>query len=540
MRPELAVVALLTILARPTAAEEPSACAPDAVLLLDGLGTPGEDLARLAELSGAAPASSQLIRRAGFRFQPVCLEAKAVGWMGGLAVPAPGSHAWFVLPARLETVWNSQYPSGGNDGVLVAGRGFSTRASLGVAGRWGLVSAALAPELAWQQNRWFATVPTGKGGDLAFQNPLYGDGLDVPQRFGAGPFARAALGQSYLRVDALGAAAGVSTENLWLGPGLRNAILLSDEGPGFLHLFLGTSRPVDISIGSLEVLALWGQLDRSRHVSAPGHPWFSALALTYQPRWVPGLYLGAGRAIVETWSSLQRNHLLSVLAGPFGNLIPGGNRPDNNQALSAWFRWAMPEAGFEVYGEWARDDTAASREALLRDPGRTQGWVGGFQKLLRARGRTVRVLVEATRLHDIRPPGSAAGLPVWYTHSNGVDYTHAGQLLGAAAGPGGDAQALALDVLSASGRIGGFVERAARNEEAYWSAIDPQPGRSSDHDVEVTAGYRQVLFVSGAEVSFELSAAYRWNRDFLRNEPNYRGAVQVAWPAAGVVPGLRP
>lgn len=536
MRPKLTVAALLALLALPAAAEGPVACTPNAVVLLEGMGTPGDDLARLEELAGAAPESSQLIRRAGFRAQAVCAGETAVGWLGRLAVAAPAEQGWLALPARFETVWNSRYPSGGNDGLLVAGRGFSTQARVGVAGRWSVISAALAPEVAWQQNRWFETVPTGKANRLAFQSAWYGDGLDVPQRFGAGPLAHAGLGQSYLRVDAYGAAAGVSTENRWLGPGLRNSLLLSDNAPGFPHLFLGTSRPVDSPIGSLEVLALWGQLERSRYVSAPNRPWFSALAVTYQPRWVPGLYLGGGRTFVESWASLQHRHFLSILSGPFGGLIPKGNRPDDNQAFSGWFRWVMPEAGFELYGEWGRDDGAASLEAMLRDPGRTQGWVWGFQKLLRAGARTVRVQVEATRMHDIRPPASEAGLPSWYTHTEGVDYTNAGQLLGAAVGPGGDSQFLAVDVLTATGRLGGFLQRTARNEEVYWSTIDPQPGRSSDHDVEVMAGYRQVLFVGPAEVSLELSAAYRWNRDFLRNEPNYRGVVVVAWPGGGAGP----
>jgi hypothetical protein len=450
-------------------------------------------------------------------------------WLTSL-VPSPPERGWFILPARLSTTWNSRYPSGGNDGLLVAGRGLSTQASAGVAARWGLVSASLAPEIAWQQNRWFETVPTGNAGALAWQNPWYGDALDLPQRFGAGPYATAGLGQSYLRVDAWGVGAGVSTENVWLGPGLNNAILLSDNAPGFPHAFLGTSRPVETPIGALEALALWGRLDRSRHLSARGHPWLSALALTWQPRWVPGLYLGGGRLFVETAASLRRNHGLSILAGPFGRLIPGGNLPENNQAVSGWFRWLMPEAGFELYGEWARDDGAASVEATLRDPGRTQGWLAGFQKLVRAGARTVRVQVEAVRLHDIRPPGSAAGLPSWYVHGSGVDFTHRGQLLGAAIGPGGDSQRLAVDLLTSTGRIGGFLERTARNEEVYWSAIDPQPGRSSDHDAEVAAGFRQVLRLAGAELSLELGLAYRWNRDFLRNEPNWKGALQLAWP----------
>ena len=525
MRSQLAAAALLTLLARPVAAEAPPACAPDAVVLLDGLGTPDDDLARLAELAGAAPASSQLIRRGGFRVQPVCAEATRVGWLGRLAVPEPAERGWLALPARLETTWNSQYPSGGNDGLLAAGRGFSTQVRAGVAGRWGVVSAALAPEVAWQQNRWFETVPTGKPGDLALQSPWYGDNLDVPQRFGNGPFARAGLGQSYLRVDAFGAAAGVSTENLWLGPGLRNGILLTNNAPGFPHLFLGTARPVDIYVGSLEVLAVWGPLERSRHVPAPGHPWFSALALTYQPRWIPGLYLGAARSFVQSPAMFRRRDGLAILVGWPGGILTRGNFPDDNQAVSGWFRWVMPEAGFELYGEWARDDAALNFGALVRDPDWTQGWVWGFQKLLRAGDRLVRVHVEATRLHNFRPNGGWS----WYVHGAGVDSTNAGQLLGAAAGPGGDSQRLAVDLLTAGGRVGGFVERSARNEEAYWSVIDPQPGRAGQHDAELVAGYRQVLLVSGAELSLELSAAYRWNRDFLRNEPNYRGAVAYSY-----------
>ena len=95
----------------------------------------------------------------------MCAGSSAVGWSSRLVVPEAAERSWVVLPARLEAVWNSQYPSGGNDGLLWAGRGLSTQARVGVAGRWGVVSAALAPELAWQQNDWFETVSTGKSGD---------------------------------------------------------------------------------------------------------------------------------------------------------------------------------------------------------------------------------------------------------------------------------------------------------------------------------------------------------------------------------------
>jgi hypothetical protein len=142
------------------------------------------------------------------------------------------------------------------------------------------------------------------------------------------------------------------------------------------------------------------------------------------------------------------------------------------------------------------------------------------------------VQVEATHLNDYRPNGSWA----WYAHSDGVDATNAGQLLGAMTGPGGDSQRLVVDLLTASGRMGGFVQRTARNEQYFWNVIYPQPDRAWGHDAELAAGYRQVLFLAGAEVSLELSAARRWNRDFLKDETNLRAAVQVGWPVSAPSP----
>jgi hypothetical protein len=559
MRPRLAAALLLPLLAWPAAgrgqdaapaaadsiAATPSLAAlpappPCRLVPLDALGDAADDLLRLAELTGAAPISSQLLRRAGHRLAPLCAPpGAALGWLDRLARPVPaaepGGPVLDLLPVRVQLVWNSAYPSGDDDGLLWAGRGLSTQARLGVAGRWGPFSAALAPEVAWQQNRWFRTVETGLPGAGAFRDPWYGGQLDAPQRFGAGPFATAALGQSFVRADAFGATVGLSTENLWLGPGLRDALLLTNDAPGFPHLVLGTSGPADIGIGALEVQALWGRLDRSRWAVTRDQRWFSSLAVTIQPRWVPGLWLGLARTFVEPLGSLQRHRYLSILEGPLKRSVAGGDNLADNQEVAAWVRWVMPEAGLELYGEWGRDDFPASMEGLVREPRTTAAWVWGLQKLIPAGRSTVRVQLEASRLHDERPPSP---YPIsWYVHGDGSDETHRGQLLGAPVGPGGDRQRLAVDVLSAAGRGGLFVERTARNEAVYWLVI--QPAHRADHDVELAGGWRQVLFVGEAELSLTVSGAYRWSRDFLRNEPNLRGEAAVRWPVGSGPPAAR-
>src|SRR6266540_3431404 len=453
-----AAMVLATCAVAPLRAE--GACEPGRELLVDGLGTPAAEVLRTAQLAGAAPLAPDLLRRAGARDAQLCAGGEGFAWADRIAQAPAADDRLAVLPVRVASVWNLRFPSAGNDGLLWPGRGFSTLASAGVYARLGPLSAAVAPEVAWQQNAWFETVPTGRTGDLAFRNPWYRDSFDVPQRFGAGPFTRVAPGQSFVRLDAFGAAIGVSTENRWLGPGLRNALVLTNAGPGFPHLFLGTSKPVDIGVGKLEALALWGRLDRSRYGGDRGNPWFTALAIDWEPRWIPGLYLGAARAFVETAASLRGDAFLTILESPWKSQLPAGDNPQDNQIAALWFRWVLRDSSAELYGEWGKDDFPASVGALIRETSKTQAWVLGFQKLSRAGSPWLRVQIELASVYDGGGNFTRAASPdSFYTHSVGLGYTNGGQPLGAFVGPGGISAWLAVDVLGHSGRFGAYVER---------------------------------------------------------------------------------
>jgi hypothetical protein len=146
--------------------------------------------------------------------------------------------------------------------------------------------------------------------------------------------------------------------------------------------------------------------------------------------------------------------------------------------------------------------------------------------------RFLRLNVEVIDLQEPRPPDSGRGMASWYLHGADLGYTNRGQVLGAAIGPGADSQRIVVDVFGPKGRIGGFFERVRRNESYYFQAIDPIPGEEDGHDAELTAGMRQVLFAGAVDVAWELSASYRWNRDYFGDEPNFRGAVTVTLPLA--------
>lgn len=525
----LPVAALLCVLPGPARSE--GACSPTGAVALDGLGTPAADFMRVAELAGVTPPAPRLLDRGGARSEPICDPAETP--LPPFVRPATPA-LLRPLPLRLATAWNSRYPSGENDGLLWAGRGVSQLLSGGVALQRGPFSAAVAPEVTWSENRHFDIVPNGRAGDLRFGNPYYGDDIDLPQRFGAGPFAAWGPGQSFVRLDWRNLAVGLSSENLWIGPGLRSSILTSSAGPGFPHAFLGTSRPGDIWIGKAEALLYYGRLERTRFIQGGGHPLVSGLAVTYEPRWIPRLYLGFHRYFVQPWDGLGWRDYLAVfqafqkqdLASPTGR---EGDNPRDNQIASLFARWVFPEAGLEVYGEWAREDHAWSWWSFIREPDHSQAYLIGLQKLFRAGPRLVRLHAELTNLQEMAGFRSADPFAMYYVHSNDLGLTNRGQLLGGWSGPGGSSQTLAVDVFHSGGRIGGYLERVRRNDGYYWDAIEPVQGDLA-HDAEISAGVRQALAAGPLEVTWEASAAYRQNRDFMRHEPNFRLLVGLALP----------
>jgi hypothetical protein len=535
-----AAVTLIAVAPLVASADDDRACPPGGELHVPALASEQEEIARVAELAGAVETRSRLIRRGGGHAERVC-DGVAFPWpafappSGGDGEPRP-SLAVERLPLRLVTVFSSTYPVGGNDGLLWSGRGVSQHLAGGVEVRWGPLSAAVAPEVAWSENRAFDLVATGRPGDLAFANPYYGNAIDLPQRFGAGPFATWSPGQSYLRVDLWNVALGISSENLRLGPGIRNAILLSDAGPGFPHVFLGTTRPADVWIGKAEALLFWGRLDRTRFIEGGGHPLVSGLAVTYEPRWIPGLSLGAARVFVQRWEDLTLRNWLAIfqslekqsLQDEYG---PTGDNANDNQLASVFGRWVFPEAGLEIYGEWAREDYDWSWWGTLREPDHSQAYLVGLQKVFRAGSRIVRLHLEATHLQELRPLDNERGVPVFYTHGRDTSYTNQGQLLGAWIGPGADSQTLAVDVFHRGGRIGGYLERVRRNDAYYWAVIEPVQGDFS-HDAEIALGFRQALTAGAFEITWEAAAAYRQNRDFIRHEPNVKLALGLSFPAA--------
>ncbi|WP_404877454.1 capsule assembly Wzi family protein, partial [Klebsiella pneumoniae] len=53
---------------------------------------------------------------------------------------------------------------------------------------------------------------------------------------------------------------GISSENLWWGPGIYNSLLMSNNAPGFWHLTFNSRKPLKTPIGDFEWQLIGGKL----------------------------------------------------------------------------------------------------------------------------------------------------------------------------------------------------------------------------------------------------------------------------------------
>ncbi|HEX6308920.1 MAG TPA: hypothetical protein VFZ69_12070 [Longimicrobiales bacterium] len=478
------------------------------------------DIARLIDLQDSASAESFMLRRPArvFTASACATPARLAEVARGLGT-SPRANGVQLLPAELLVIGNSAYPRDWNDGALWGGRGLNAGITAGAEVRWGPFSAAFAPTAVWQSNRVFDVVMFPDTSRSEFAHPWWGGSFDAPQRFGTEAFARIEPGQSYARIDVRGFGAGVSTENMVWGPSLRNPLMLSATAPGFAHIFLETSRPVDIWIGNLDFQLFWGLLEESEYYD--GDPdnderVLGGLLVAFQPRILDGLSIGGGRMLALTW--WPELSLGDVLERPYRGISenPQG-RGGDNQLITFFFRWAVAPAGLEVYGEWARDDHWEEWIGLLRNLDASQAWTLGLQKLVRVGDNALRIHSEVTHLSDALPTRFAAraGAVAFYTNSHVTQgHTHRGQLLGAPIGTGGEALFLGADYFWSGGRSRLSIERARYEDDAYNATFAPRYGaQARDTELSLRAGH--LLLRGPLSLDAELGWSRRYNRGFV-------------------------
>lgn len=437
--------------------------------------------------------------------------------------------AVYALPVVWQQQYNSHHPYGMNDGSMIQAAGLQSQFSAGVYAKFGPLSIQLRPEFVYANNSHFTqTFERDNGSAFANAYRTYYNRIDLPERMGSGTYSQLNWGQSSIRLTFDPVSIGLSNENLWWGPGVRNSLLMSNNAAGFKHLTLNTIRPIQTYIGSFEAQLIGGRLDPSG-VATPSlagyrakpNDWryLSAIAITWQPKWLPNLYLGFDRAYVIYRKDMERN--LSGYLPIFSALekssyrVPDPGAPNledtrrSDQSLSLFARWVLPESKAEVYFQFGRNDHSWDLRDAFVEPEHSQAYIAGFRKLVpfRTNDEFIQLGLEFTQLQGTSTKAVRA-YPSWYAHHNVIaGYTHEGQVLGAGIGPGSNMQSAMVSWVKGLKRIGLSVERTLHNNDLYYQAF----GSST------TADFRR----HWVDLSFVGNVSWDFNRFVLNANAGY-------------------
>jgi len=489
------------------------------------IGSPAEDRLRIDQILGRASTDGYLLRT------PSGMSARARS--------APARWWVEVLSPELRSVWNSRIPFLHNDAAMWAGRGSSVLTRAGVRGGYGPVEIVLAPEVAYSQNRPFEIFPGRESGRSTFSSPwhLGEESADLPLRFGDQPWRVASLGQSSLTVHAGRVAFGASTESQWWGPGIRTAIVMSNNAEGIPHLFLRTARPLRTPIGPVEARWIVGGLTESLYfdtVASNDLRSFSGVVLALQPRGSHGLTVGLARTVYGEASGRD------VVFGRGADALlrwerlsdPGeaDSTVRRDQLFSLFGRWVFPESGFEMYVEWARIELPRSLRDLMLAPQHTQGFTLGLQWIRPPAHPNDAVLRLQFELSDLEqsiafadrppPPDYFAGRAT--THG----YTQRGRVIGAAIGPGASSEWAAADLVAPRWQVGLFGGRIRWENDALYRQWVANYYR---HDVSVFGGCRAGVRLRHLDLSGEFTAGLRMNYLFQNGimNPGKRRTIDI-------------
>jgi hypothetical protein len=451
-----------------------------------------------------------------------------------------GKGKFLVMPGVYKMQYNSNYAFGVNDGAFIPNRGIQQILSPGIYAEYKNFSFQFQPEILLAQNKDYLGFPIEHQSSILFYYE-YMNRIDMPERFGDNAFNRIYAGQSSFRFNLKEYSIGISTESLWWGPGRRNSLLLGNNAPGFLHFTLNTRKPVQTAIGSFEGQGIGGFLRSSKFppplsdynfqqnpVYIPkrenGNRYLAGLILTYQPKWVPGLFVGYGstsQMYSEDVSSL--GELLPVFngrKGPSNVVDPVINK--RQQFSSGYFRWLSPQGRFEFYGEYGTRGNSRKFEDFITTPETGRAFTFGFAHLIE--------LKKANRYLEVSSEMTLSGQPIreeiremrtWYIHDYvRHGYTHQGQVLGLGNGPASNQIFVGVAWVEGLKKIGLQLERIEYNSDYYYFRYEGSKDiRNKYVDLVFTLvpEWKFGDFLLSGKFQYVSTLNYKW---YLENDPN--------------------
>ena len=450
-----------------------------------------------------------------------------------------------VLPIDYSIIYNSNHPHNRNDGSMIPSKGYQQLISLGIFLKAGPLSVQLKPENIYAENKDFHGFPDNHYDVTWARRYNYWNQIDQPERFGNTAFKKNYLGQSYIKLNYKKLSIGISSENIWWGPSIRNSIMMSNNAKGFNHITFNTNRPLKTKIGTFEWQFVTGRLESSgftppniektyagtllyipkTNQMPEENDWrfFQGYTLTYSPKWVKDLSIGFIRwvqlhgALYDDrywWMNGKVNNF-----PVFSNLLRKNDKSFDiesqiDQAAGLFFRWIWRDSKAEIYGEFHYNDAKLNLRDLMLDSDHARAVTIGIQKLFKSGENSFYKFswewnqLQQTSSRILRDSGS------WYTHINVREgYTNRGEVMGASIGPGSNAQYFSISKIKKTKKIEFAIEIIdVNNDWAIYAFEDSKDYRRYWKDFNFSFIYQNKFknFWTSFSLIYGRSLNYQW------------------------------
>ena len=413
-----------------------------------------------------------------------------------------------LLPINFLQKYNSHHPYGWNDGPLSFSKGYQFVGSGGVYIRWHNIHLTLRPEFFKTASDPYPTSP------------------DWGQRTPA--LSKLTFGQSSLRVDFGPLSVGISTQNLWLGPGRFSSLLMSNNAAGFNHFNIQTNRPLKTPLGSFEFNVIGGSLTYNKgqgfenaNLKSNGNTsntnYISLLSISYSPAFFKNFYLTANRAFTiptqEKPSSKLTDYYLLALKPLFRNEYQDNSLPID-QVLSGSAKYVFPKEHAEVYFEYGWNDGKSNSRDLILDMSHSAASIYGLKKIQYLNEKTyLNFEAEVTQMSQ-RPTYLQRNADNWYEHRNG-GYINENQILGAGSGWGNDVQTFALSVNKGWNKYGIKFQHITHDPIGVTKVLATNGGKPNWDDYAYGIQIKQKVknFLFNANIDWVNSKNYLWQNN---------------------------
>ena len=499
------------------------------------VGTPVlEDVLRRAQLEGKIDSSISFTVRPVFPENSLKIEnvfdplnsnpSENTKNIGGRISNKRNSLVFQLLPVTIFQQYNSLHPAGINDGAMIPARGYQNLVSAGFYAKLGPLSIQLRPEYVYAQNRDFQQFYKERKDQIWYEYSELYNFIDLPEKFGDKPYKKSTWGQSSIRLTYKALSIGLSNENLWWGPGMRNSLIMTNNAAGFKHITLNTVRPIKTNSGNFEGQLIMGRLENSgilppdtnrtynnwKLYQAKRDEWryLNGIVLSYNPKWVPGLFLGLTKTLSyygnDVGTSLR--DILPVLYPMVKKNNHGEEIPKilKDQRASIFVRWLLQKEKAEIYWEFGREDHVYDSRDLMLQLEYTRAYIFGLRKLFPVSGKPdefIQMNLELTQLEQTNT-NPEHQYHYWYSNRDiRQGYTNEGQLLGAGIGPGSNLQSLSFSWVKKLKTIGVEVERYVHNNDLHNIAIKDVRGNWVDLSIAAIANWDFKHFLLNAKIA---------------------------------------